>query len=565
MSEPKLLSLDQISPTLMQAGEIVYEWDLISDALMWSEGADSLLEAEWSALSTGQAYALLVNPDSPNTRYDAIFNAPVKDNGRGVPYTAEYRLQGSKDRLWIHDTGIWHSNERGQPVLARGIVRIFPDNPQNFRGGQLSPFDPLTGQLNAIRLFDRLENAIQLAEYNQTSAGFLLAAVNNLSIINEAYGFEAADRVIAAVGQKLSANLRGRDTVGRYSGNKFGIVLPGCDDKEMKIASERLIDAIQSEPMRLDHGQINIALSIGGVIVPRYARNARQAMLHAHEALHRVKGQRGTAYANFTQSSAAIAKRQENLKIADEIISALNDHRVSIHFQPVVRAATEEVGFHECLLKIRDEKGQVHSAQSYVEAAEKLDLIHLIDCRVLELACGALFRDRDAQLSINISARTANDPDWMMLLAALRRANGSFDGRLIIEITETAAMQDIEDADRFVSILQDMGCRVAIDDFGARYTSFRHLHRLRPDLIKIDGAFVQNLHASPENQVFCKALIDIAKAFDIEIVAEYVEDTRDAAILKGWNVDYMQGFLYGRAMPTIKEGVTGADAHRKTA
>lgn len=552
-SLPDHLTLEAVCETLRQASELVYDWDIATDELKWSPGAASLLKVAEDRISSGLLFGNIIDPDSPNTRHEAIFSSAVKDNGRGVNYTAEYKLETSgKERYWVHDSGVWHSNEKGEPVRARGIVRLFPENQQNFQGGQLSPFDPLTGQLNAIRLFDRLQSTIDIAEANGKTSGFLLTAVNNLSIINEAYGFEAADVVIAAVGQKLAANLRGRDTVGRYSGNKFGVVLPGCDDAEMKIAADRLISAIESEPVILECGQINVSLSVGGVIVPRYARDARQAMLNAHEALYRVKADKSIRYTSYTQSSASITRRQENLKIADEIIHALNEQRVHLHYQPVVDARTSAPFFHECLLKIQTEEEGLRSAQNYIEAAEKLELVHLLDCRVLEMASAKLFATPSERFSVNISAKTANDPDWMMLLAAIRRNNGSFDKRLIVEITETAAMHDIEDAARFVATLQDMGCMVAIDDFGAGYTCFRHLRQLKPDMIKIDGTFVQGLHRSRENQVFCKALVDIAKAFDIMIVAEFVETEEDAQLLRSWGVDLLQGFLFAKGAEDLQ-------------
>ena len=564
MAQLNLLTEEEVASTLIGAGELVYHWDLLTDQMQWSTGADALLQAEPCVLSTGQGFSTLVKADSPNTRYDAIFGSSLKDNGRGVRYTAEYLLEtGDKPQLWVHDSGIWYSNEKGAPVRATGIVRIFPANSEDFKGGQLSPFDPVTGQLTTIRLMDRLENAILAAEHKGNSAAFLLASVNKLADINGSYGFAAADEVIATVGRRLAKNVRGRDTVGRYSGNKFGIVLPGCDDLEMKIAAERLMQAIESEPIPLDYGRLNVTLTLGGVIVPRYAKTARDSILCAHEALYQGRGTRSRSrFTSYSKSAATLSARQANQEIADEIVTALNDHKVHIHFQPVVYGDTEEVAFHECLLKVRLPDGKLESAQRYIEAAEKLDLIHLLDCRVLELACGALFSEPESRLSINISAKTANDPDWLMKLAALRRHYGSFNKRLIVEITETAALHDIDDAARFIKVLREMGCLVAIDDFGAGYTSFRQLGELSPDIVKIDGAFVQNLADKPQSQVFCKALMDIARAFNIKVVAEYVERQEDADILKGWNTDYLQGFLYGRAAEHI---VQATAVIRKTA
>ena len=558
------LPLEAITATLQQANELIYEWDMLSDQLKWSDNAAEALGVEEADITTGSAFSNLVKADSPNTRYDAIFGSCVKDNGLGVRYIAEYRMgKHAAKEVWAHDTGIWYSNEQGTPIKARGIMRLFPVDSKDFEGGQLSPFDPLTGQLTSIRLFDRLENAILGAHNKGNSAGFVLASINKLSKINEAYGFAAADLVISEVGKRIAGNVRGRDTVGRYSGNKFGIVLPGCDDLELKIAAERVIQAIEKEPIVLCHGSIKINVSMGGVILPRYAQNAKQAILCAQEALHEGRDRKqGSYFGTYSKSTATASSRVDNQKMAANILTALNDHRVLIHYQPVVKSHSGEIAFHECLLKVRQDDGSLASAQTYVEEAEKLEMVHLLDCRVLELACGALFSEPQSRLSINISAKTANDPDWMMRLAALRRHYGSFNQRLIVEITETAALHDIDDTKTFIKVLKDMGCLVALDDFGAGYTSFHQLKELSPDIVKIDGNFVLNLADNPQNQVFCKALSDIAKAFNIEIVAEYVERQVDADILKKWDIEYLQGYLFGRAAEHI---CLTQDQLRKTA
>jgi EAL domain-containing protein (putative c-di-GMP-specific phosphodiesterase class I) len=161
---------------------------------------------------------------------------------------------------------------------------------------------------------------------------------------------------------------------------------------------------------------------------------------------------------------------------------------------------------------------------------------------VAELAAAPALR-----ASVNVSPASAVDPDWWTGLGGLLRANASAAERLVIEITETAAIQDLDDARGFVSRVKDLGCRIAIDDFGAGNTSFRNLRKLGVDIIKIDGAFVQNIMKSDDDRAFVQTLIDLSRRLGLKTVAEWVQDEAAAQLLREWGCDYLQGALIGLA------------------
>jgi EAL domain-containing protein (putative c-di-GMP-specific phosphodiesterase class I) len=199
-----------------------------------------------------------------------------------------------------------------------------------------------------------------------------------------------------------------------------------------------------------------------------------------------------------------------------------------------------------------------------VPLAERLGLVRLIDHRVLELALAELVAAPALRASLNVSAASTVDPDWWSALGAMLRAHQGVGERLTIEITETAAIHDIDDTRGFVTRVKDLGCRIAIDDFGAGYTSFRNLRKLGVDMVKIDGAFVQNLKRCDDDRAFVHSLIDLARRLDLETVAEWVQDEEAAALLAGWGCDYLQGALVGLASPerpwTLGKGATKASA-----
>ena len=193
--------------------------------------------------------------------------------------------------------------------------------------------------------------------------------------------------------------------------------------------------------------------------------------------------------------------------------------------------------------------GQVLLAPDIVPVAERLGLIRMVDHRILELVVDELVASPDVHLSLNISPETTMDPDWSASIESLMRTHPGAAERLIVEITETVAIQDIDDIRGFVTRLKNFGSRIAIDDFGAGYTSFRNLRKLGVDIVKIDGAFVQNIARSADDRAFVQTLIDLARRLGIKTVAEWVQDEEAAVMLREWGCDYIQGRLIGLASP----------------
>ncbi len=216
-------------------------------------------------------------------------------------------------------------------------------------------------------------------------------------------------------------------------------------------------------------------------------------------------------------------------------------------YEPVVSATSRDIAFHECLVRMEQDDGRVLLAPDIVPVAERLGLIRLVDHRILELVVAELIASPNVQLSLNISPDTTMDPDWWTSIESLMRAHQGAAERLIVEITETVAIQDIDELRGFVMRLKNLGSRIAIDDFGAGYTSFRNLRKLGVDIVKIDGAFVQNIAHSADDRAFVQTLIDLARRLNIKTVAEWVQDEQSASMLRDWGCDFIQGRLIGLA------------------
>ncbi|MGI9483908.1 MAG: EAL domain-containing protein [Hyphomicrobiales bacterium] len=556
-------ALEQIRDAVFVAEYVTYIWTVEDDELHWSENLAEVLNGiDLESAKTGRGFASLLDRDNTVTRFDTVVGSKEIDAGDGVSYCIEYKVwpagPGQGQPFWVEDTGRWYAGNAGKPAYAMGAMRIIDarrsrDEKLNY----LSQCDPLTGFMNRGKLTMELDDVIKAADRSGESVGFVLAAIDNLDVVNDAYGFEIADHVISAVGKRLNSAMRGDDNIGRYAGNKFGMILRQCSEYDMSIAAERFLDVVRGAVIKSDKGPVWATISLGGCLLPKYAGTVQEAMVRAEEALADAKKRPTDCFVGYKPSKRRASVRERNVTCASEIVSALKENRFILAFQPIVDANTRKARLHEGLLRLLDENDAAISAGHLLPVAEKLGLIRLIDRRVLEMGVSTLEKNPELQLSLNISGITATDARWFEQIVDYIAEHQDVCERLTLEITETVALFDLEEIVRFIARLRELGCKVAIDDFGAGYTSFRNLQLLNVDMVKLDGSFCENLSESPDNQYFVRTLVDMANRFDLDVVAEWVQSEEDAALLQGWGVGLLQGNFFGEATHTPEWGGMG--------
>ena len=558
---PETATLDT-AQILASLGEVAYDWDIGSDALAWSaNAAEVLLVGSIARIATGRTYAAVLEADNAQARFEAVMQSQQRDDGRGVAYQIQYCLRpdpASDTRVWVEDTGRWFAGADRRPQRAHGIVRVINERYEHVRQlTYLARHDGLTGELNRHHLTEVLEDSINEAIRFRSSCGFLLVAIDNLAHINESFGFEAADQVIGAVGKRLRGRMRGKDTLGRFSGNKFGLVLRDCTPDDMAIAAERMLSGMRDAMVPTAAGPIAVTITIGGITAPRHARSIGEVLSRVQETLDAAKARRRGSFSAYRPNIERETLRRENVRATDEIVAALNERRIFLAYESIAAAADRRPAFYECLMRIRRTDGSLIAAGDIVPIAERLGLVRLLDHRVLELVVDEMIAAPTLQASLNVSVSSTIDPDWWSGLCALLRSHAGVAARLIVEITESAAIQDIDETRGFVARVKDLGCRIAIDDFGAGYTSFRNLRKLGVDIVKIDGAFVHDIMRSDDDRAFVRTLIDLAKRLKLKTVAEWVQDEAAARTLKDWGCDYLQGAIIGLAS-TQRPWIAGA-------
>ncbi len=546
-SEPAWASdaLRRLQTALQCAEELVFEWHLPTDVILWSDGAEKTLKvSDLSAIATGASFAHFLDAEAVAERERVAQQATSPDK----PYITEYQFSYDDGRsCWLEERGVCFKAADGSPERIIGLLKVVTSRKRlEERLTYLASFDELTGHLNRSRLRGSLEAALTDAHRTETSLAYLVVGIDDLAVINETYGFDIADEVIAQTGKVLQECLRSDDIIGRSAGNKFGLILPNTNERQMMEMAEWVRSNVRGSVFRTKAGAVSATVSVGGVLLPVGGHSSQEAMAHAEEALEDAKSSGRDAFKIYRPSPQRSSIRRRTAAIADQVVSALNDRRLVLAYQPIVCARTGNVMQNECLLRLMAPDGSIMVAGDFIPVAEQLGLVRLVDQRVLELAVETLRAHPQAELALNVSGMTATDPSWLGAFVSNIRSNRDVANRLTLELTETVAIHDIDSSARFVASLRDLGCKVAIDDFGAGYTSFRNLQMLDVDMVKIDGSFVRGLSENPDNQLFVRTLVDLAANFNLDTVAEWVATEEDADLLRAYGVDFFQGFLYGK-------------------
>jgi len=535
---------ERLRLAISAAGDLVYDWTPGDGRMQWSgDPAAHLGLADASQFLNDNEFHALIDHAAAEARMRLVLSPPAD----GGPFHLEYAMQTGGAPVWVEERGVCLPGDDGQAERIVGLVRNITE--RKLREAHLAwaaSYDEMTGHLNRLRLRERLAQHLELNTGKPRAVVYFVAAIDDLAVINETYGFDAADEVIVAVGRRLSEVAGASGVIGRTAGNKFGIILEGCSAAEMAERATSLRTAVRTRVVPTRAGTVSATVSLGGVALSNDARSSQEAMARAEEALDRSKSTGRDTFAAYTHSPQRESLRKRTVSMGDQIVTALAENRIVLAYQPIVDAKTGDTAGHECLVRIQRPEGEIIGAGDFIPVAEQLGLVRRLDRRVLELTVAALENHRGASLSLNVSGMTASDGPTLESYVAYIEAHADVAPRLVVELTETAALLDIEESMRFVSRVRALGAKVAIDDFGAGYTSFRNLQSLRVDMVKIDGSFVKGLAASRDNQIFVRTLVDLARNFNLSTVAEWVTDAREADILRAFGVDYLQGFYFGK-------------------
>ncbi len=538
-----------ISHAINAAGDVVYEWDLETGAMRWSGDPVAAFGLGSGPPPSGRGELLaLVHPDD----VAAIDDKLGRHLQAAAPFDVEYRLRGDAVAIcWVQDRGAAEFGPDGIARRVRGVLRQVTERKRHEnRLERRANYDELTGHFNLGRLREALDHAHAYARRYGSDGAYVVVVIDDLALLGDVYGREVADAALIAVGQQLDRCVRESDIVGRLGPDRFGVVLDGCPRSKMDAAVAKIAAAVTGTPVPCDFGPLHITAAVCAIAFPRDESTAVEIMSRAERGARLGGKDIRLTIAGRGSAGSHDGEVHQDLAMAERLRWCLQNDSVGLAFQPVVASDTGEVAFHECLMRLVGEGAMPHGAGPMIKVAERTGLIRQIDTRILELAIGELEAAGELRLAINVSGLTTADRPWLRRLVALVQGRGDLAQRLTVEITETAAMLDLAESTRFVATLRDMGCHVALDDFGAGHTSFRNLKVLAVDLVKIDGSFIAGLAEQPTDIAFIAVLQNLANACGLATVAEWVEDAATARLLTDHGVTYQQGYHHGR--PTMQ-------------
>jgi len=387
---------------------------------------------------------------------------------------------------------------------------------------------------------------IKEAKKKSISTGLVCVSIDNMPMIISSQGDSDAENIIDELTQYITKLLSSHDVAVRTGQDQIHVILTGYSPQGMRDKALEIRKEIQDYGCKHSIRPIQIMSTLGAVNIAETNNTANDAVNKAYIAVSEAK-ENFKHYVEYGNREKHERESKNQMILASYLQNALLKNRLRMAFQPIIDAKTGNISYYESLLRIVNDDGTTSSAGPFIPIAEKMGFIDVIDGFVLQLVAEEIRNSPNVKLALNISNASMYDSNWLEMAIKLLD-DVDVASRLIVEITETSEAQNQRKVLHCINTLQGLGCEIALDDFGTGYTSFSQLKVLPVDIIKIDGSFVKNIAANPENKFFVKTLLDFSNSFGLKSVAEYVENGETAKILMDMNVDFMQGNYFSPAV-----------------
>ncbi len=554
---PNGLPLDMLQLALTSADTVLYRWNLETGEISFSDNAAEVFPFSCALPHNEAEWVALIDPTDRHKweqqRDHWLEKAIATSNYR-------YRLNFEGETLWIRQSAVALAGEK---VLV-GVIYFRTQVPEmaappaakptaiNDRRSDGMRVSSISMGARQERISDyiypeefvvKLQEAIELSHIKKRQGVLLILSIANFGMIINAFGHRGSETVMDEISLEIKKLLSAEDGLYRIHRDQFGIILSDCDPLRIEHYANQVSDLIHQYGTQSSVGSLHAICAMGSMYFPDGTAKASEVIDKAYIALHKTSGSIHRMYSDGPDDKM-LARQQMGL--ANYLRKAIQENKLRLAFQPIVDSQGGKVGHYEVLLRLIGDDGKISSAGALIPVAERMGLIDLVDHMVLDMVVRELEQSPTVHLAMNVSNLTTDNIGWLHHFKSLLQDRPDLAHRLMVEITETAAHRDLRRTAYFVASVQEMGCKVALDDFGSGYTSFRQLKALSVDYIKIDGSFVRDLADNPDNRFFVKTLLEFTKCFNLKSVAECVENGETAKILMELGVDYMQGYYFGR-------------------
>jgi diguanylate cyclase (GGDEF)-like protein/PAS domain S-box-containing protein len=416
---------------------------------------------------------------------------------------------------------------------------------------QMADHDALTGLINRIGFEHALTRHVEYAARYGSGGSVIALGIDTFQYVNESLGSPAGDELLSGAAELLGGRVRKTDVLARVAGDVFGLLIPGADRSKAIALADELLEIVRRHSFVVDGEAFRITMSAGVTSLEDRQVIGSELLAEAENAMHAAKESGRDRVLGFDpQGRSEVDQRRA---WSERVRQATERGLFVLTSQPIVELKSGDTTQHEVLLRMRKDGGGLVEPSAFLATAERFGLIGGIDRWVTQQAVRLIAahnkEGRDLRLEVNLSGKTMGDARFPDEVSRELSSSGIDPADLIFEVTETAAVADIEQARSFAQKLAAVGCRFALDDFGAGYASFYYLKHLPISYLKIDGEFVRDLPRSPVDQRIIKALVEVCTGLGIKTVAEFVSDQRIMDIVRDLGVDYAQGYHLGRPEP----------------
>lgn len=410
-------------------------------------------------------------------------------------------------------------------------------------------FDPLTGLKNANNFESILDNALSHSRLNGVSHALIHFDIDKLQVVNDISGRQAGDQLISLVGSTIRRLIRNRDNVARLGADKFGVLLDDCPIHIAEDLAQKIRDEIKSLVFEWEEEKHNVSVSVGIAPVTPTSESVA-GVLSAVEAARDLAKERGRNQLKiFKQDDINLLYRSDEVRWVTRIQNALSENTFELYAQLIKPLQDEDLLPHyEILLRMRDDDGQIISPGAFLPAAEHYSLMPEIDRWVVKHTL-TMMADAPCRVSINLSGQSLCNEGFLEFLVGQISKSDVRSENISFEVTESAAIANLEEAKRLISTLKKLECNFSLDDFGTGLSSFNYLKNLDVDYLKIDGSFVKEIDSDEVSAVMVKAIHEVGKAIGLKTIAEFVENDSIKNRLADIGVDYGQGYGLGKPMP----------------
>jgi diguanylate cyclase len=410
--------------------------------------------------------------------------------------------------------------------------------------------DALTGLPNRALLADRFDQALRAGQRASTITGLLLIDLDRFKEVNDTLGHHVGDQLLSKIGPRLAGALRDGDTVARLGGDEFAVLLPGVDGLNGALEVAARLRTALAESFQVEGVELDIDASVGVVVSGEHGNDAQTLLQRADVAMYVAKQQgRGVV----VYDSDCDDHSPKRLSLLGQLRRGIERGELFLHYQPKVNLTTAEVTGVEALVRWQHPQRGLVPPNDFIPLAEHTGLIGPLTVRVLTMALTQAKAWADGghriPIAVNVSARNLLDDEFGHKVAELLERHGVPAALLQVEVTESAVMLEPERASRILEQLHTLGVRIAIDDFGAGYTSLAQLKNLPVSELKIDKSFILTMHSDLDNAVIVRSMIELGHSLNLRVVAEGVETAQAVRTLTDYGCDVAQGFHLCRPVP----------------